>query len=386
MTNWPALAIALGVALLVAYAIAHVVARLVLSGLRAILPDEHENALVHRPKAIVQLLVFLTAAVALAFPAMRLAGYDIRLGGSPEALGVSPVEAGRWLLHDGLRIVLIIVTAYALIRIGSAAARRFEQELSTGTGLDVIERAKRARTLSAMVHKTFTAVVSVLAVLMVLIQLDINIMPVLTGAGIAGLAVGFGAQTLVRDIISGFFLILEDQVRVGDVAVVNGQGGVVEAVNLRTIVLRDEEGTVHVVPNGEVKTLSNRSKDFSFYVFSIAVPFESDPEHVITAMRDAAATLLQDPEFQPVILAPLDVYGVDDFQPGQLVIKGRIKTVPTKQWAVGRELRKRIAAVFNERHIQLPVAQMNVTVNDLAALLGATKGGRESFNEDSARR
>jgi small conductance mechanosensitive channel len=255
---------------------------------------------------------------------MRLVGYDLSVGEgeAQQVLGISPAEIGRWLLYDGLRICVIVIVAYAAIRIGSAVARRFEQELSTGTGLDVIERAKRARTLSAMVQKTFTAVVASLAVLMVLLQLDINIMPVLTGAGIAGLAIGFGAQTLVRDVISGFFLILEDQVRVGDVVMVNGQGGLVEAVNLRTIVLRDEEGTVHVIPNGEVKSLSNRSKDFSFFVISLAVGLEADPDFVSAAMQDAAASLMQDPNFQPHILAPLEVFGIDDFRPGQIVIDG----------------------------------------------------------------
>jgi small conductance mechanosensitive channel len=367
-THWPSLAIALGVTILVAYVIAHVIARLVESGLRAILPDEHEHALVNRPKAIVRLLIFLMTAVALAFPAMRLAGVDMRLGDSQEALGFSPIEIGRWLLHDGLRVCLIVVVAYALIRIGSAVARRFERELSTGTGLDVIERAKRARTLSAMVHKTFTAVVTVIAILMVLIQLDINIMPVLTGAGIAGLAVGFGAQTLVRDVISGFFLILEDQVRVGDVAIVNGQGGLVEAVNLRTIVLRDEEGTVHIIPNGEVKTLANRSRDFSYFVFTVALPFETDPDFVAQVIKDTGASLLADAELRQFILEPLELYGIDDLQPN-LVMKGRIKTVPLKQWTVGRELRKRLAAAFKARNIQLPIAHMNVTVDRIQDLL-----------------
>jgi small conductance mechanosensitive channel len=204
---------------------------------------------------------------------------------------------------------------------------------------------------------------------MVLIQLDINIMPVLTGAGIAGLAVGFGAQTLVRDVISGFFLILEDQVRVGDVAIVNGQGGLVEAVNLRTIVLRDEEGTVHIIPNGEVKTLSNRSKDFSYFVFTVALPFETDPDYVTKVIQEVGATIFGDPAFRPHILEPLEVYGVDDFNAGQIVLKGRIKTVPTKQWTVGRELRKRLAAAFKTRDIQLPVAHMNVTVDSIQDLL-----------------
>src|SRR5215467_2256734 len=218
----------------------------------------------------------------------------------------------RWLLDTGLRIAVIAVTAYFVIRIGSAAARRFEREMSRGTGLDVIERTKRAQTLGRLIQKALSILVILIAGLMILRELQVDITPALTGAGIAGLAIGFGAQTIVRDVISGFFLILEDQCRVGDVAVVNGQGGLVEAVNLRTIVLRDEEGTVHVVPNGEVRTLSNRSKDFSFFVISLPIPYESDPDLVIAAMQHAAATLQTDPMFRSHILAPLEVLGVDD--------------------------------------------------------------------------
>jgi small conductance mechanosensitive channel len=191
-------------------------------------------------------------------------------------------------------------------------------------------------------------------------EFGIDTTPILTGAGIVGVAVGFGSQTLVRDVISGFFLIMEDQVRVGDVAVVNGQGGLVEAVNLRTIVLRDEEGTVHVFPNGEVKTLANKSKDFSYFVISIPIPLEADPTAVGSAIRDAAATLLTDPELRAQILEPFELYGMDGLEPGQFVMKGRIKTVPMKQWTVGRELRARISSTFKERGLDLPKPTMHV--------------------------
>jgi small-conductance mechanosensitive channel len=204
--------------------------------------------------------------------------------------------------------------------------------------------------------------VTSMAALMVLRELDVDITPVLTGAGILGLAVGFGAQTLVRDIISGFFLILEDQVRVGDVAVVNGQGGLVEELNLRTIVLRDESGTVHVFPNGEVKTLANSSKDFSFYVITLKIPSEVDPDMAGALMTSAAATMLEDPEFKPHILEPLEVYGVDSWEPGALTLKARIKTVPLKQWYVGRELRKRLAKAFTEQGIPVPIPEMLVNL------------------------
>jgi moderate conductance mechanosensitive channel len=203
---------------------------------------------------------------------------------------------------------------------------------------------------------------------MIMRELEVDITPVLTGAGIAGLAVGFGAQTLVRDIISGFFLIFEDQVRVGDVAVVNGTGGLVEEVNLRTIVLRDYEGTVHVFPNGEIKTLANKSKDFSYYVIDIGMDYGEDPARVIEAMKDAAGTMLEDPTFQPHILAPLEIAGVDAFAESQVTIRARIKTVPLKQWDVGRELRRRIYLVMRERNIAIPYPQLTIHLENRESL------------------
>lgn len=354
--NWPELTLALTVAFVAAYLVAGIVARFVSTILRAIIPDpETEALLIDRPQRIIKLTIFTVTAVALGLPALKLAGYRGRIGIDPEALG-------RWAFDAGLRIAVICVTAYFLIRIGSAAARRFEREMGRGSGLDVIERTKRAQTLSRLLQKSLTIVVGAIAVLMILRQLDIDITPALTGAGIAGLAVGFGAQTLVRDIISGFFMILEDQVRVGDVAVVNGTGGLVEELNLRTIVLRDEEGAVHVFPNGEVKTLANKSKDFSYYVLSVAIPVEEDPDRVAQAMRDAGASLLADPEFQAHILEPIEVYGIDSWEPGQLTLKGRIKTVPLKQWLVGRELRARIARIFKERGVVVPIPKMDLVL------------------------
>ena len=265
-----------------------------------------------------------------------------------------------WLLATSLRIAVIAIAAYVVIRAGSAATRRFEREMSTGTGLDVVERTKRAQTFARLLQRTVSIVVAAMAGLMILRELDIDITPVLTGAGIAGLAIGFGAQTLVRDVLSGFFMIFEDQVRVGDVVKVNGQGGLVEEVNLRTIVLRDEQGAVHIFPNGEVKTLSNMSKDFSYYVITVGVEFDDDVERATDAMAEAAAGLMREAEYKPYILAPLEIFGVDAFEAGQLVIKARIKTVPLKQWMVGRELRKRIARVFNQRGIRMPTPRMVV--------------------------
>jgi moderate conductance mechanosensitive channel len=363
--NWPELTLALMLAFAASYAVAEFIARLAQSVLRGIISDpELETMLVDRPRRIVKIAIFLVVAGALSFPAMRLAGYRSRFARDPE-------QIARWLFESGLRIAVISVAAYIVIRMGTAGALRFEREMSHGSGLDIIERTKRAQTLSRLIRKSLTITVGSIAILMVLRVLNIDITPVLTGAGIAGLAIGFGAQTLVRDVISGFFLILEDQVRVGDVAVVNGQGGLVEEVNLRTIVLRDEEGAVHVFPNGEVKTLANKSKDFSFYLVTVSIPVEEDPERVTQAMRDAGASLLDDPDFKPHILEPIEVYGIDAWEPGQVTIKARIKTVPLKQWMVGRELRRRITRLFRERGVKVPIPRMELKMDQPDRASGA---------------
>ena len=345
-TNWPELSLALALALVAAYVVTSFLGRRIEAFLRALVPDEREHLLVDSPMPVIRGLLFLLTAFIVGIPGVRLAGFR-RFNRNPEAFA-------EWLLGAGVQIAFIAVAAYIIIRIGRTATRQLEREMSAGTGLDVIERTKRARTIGTLLQNSLVAVVVVIAGLTALRQLGVDITPALTGAGIAGLAVGFGAQTLVRDVISGFFLIVEDQVRVGDVAVVNGTGGLVEAVNLRTIVLRDEEGAVHVFPNGEVKTLANKSKDFAYYVLSVGVPWDEDPDRVADAIKIAADSLLNDPEFRIHILEPLEVYGIDTWEPTQLVLKGRIKTVPLKQWTVGRELRKRIAKTFRERGIRTP--------------------------------
>lgn len=263
-----------------------------------------------------------------------------------------------------LRILLIALAGFFVIRVGSAAARRLERQMSGGATPDELERAKRAQTIARILQKTLSVVILTIGGLMILRELDIDITPILTGAGIAGLAVGFGAQTLVRDVLSGFFLIVENQVRVGDAAVVNGQGGLVEEVNLRTLVLRDEKGTVHIFPNGEVKTLANQSKDFAYAVVTVTVAFDSDVDRAIAALHEAAEAVGRDPDLRPHILEPLEVLGVDAFDAaGHLVVKARIKTAPLKQWGVGRELRKQIARVFSHRGVEMPTPNMHVRLD-----------------------
>jgi small conductance mechanosensitive channel len=304
---------------------------------------------------VVRLVTFLVAFAVLAFPALDLAGVQV-------GVGLHSDQLGRWAAETGVRIVALLLLAFAVARFVSAVIVRAERDMMTGTGLDALERRKRAQTIASVVRRALAALIWTTAVLIVLRELDVDITPVLTGAGIVGLAIGFGAQTLVRDVITGFFLIIEDQVRVGDVAMVNGIGGLVEQINLRTIVLRDFEGVVHVVPNGEIKTLANRTKDFSYYVIDLGVEYSEDTDRIVGLVQQAARELLDDGAYAPSILAPLEVVGVDDFRESSVSLKFRIKTIPLKQWEVGRELRRRIKRIFDREGIRMPGPRLDITI------------------------
>jgi small conductance mechanosensitive channel len=344
-----ALLFAIAATLVAAWIAARLARRITAGWLRALLRDTIAASSPHvrGPLRVVAAAAFIFVTAILLFPAFEMAGLHPRTG-------VPLRRLSTWTFSAGLRVVLIVLLAYALVRITALLARRFEHEMTLGTGLDALERAKRARTLGAVVQSAMTVLVVAIAVPMVLLEFRLDILPVLTGAGIAGLAVGFGAQTLVRDIISGFFLILENQVRVGDAAAINGTAGLVEAINLRTIVLRDIEGTVHVFPNGAITTLANRSKDFSYYVIDLAVSYYEDSDRITAVLHDVGADLQRDPSFGPAILEPLEILGIDAFGDWSMQMKVRIKTVPLKQWFVGRELRRRIVQAFRRHGFAIP--------------------------------
>lgn len=311
--------------------------------------------LAQRTLRVARVLTFFVVFVVLAFPALDLAGFR-------PGVGLNSEDLGNWAARTGVRIVALLLLAFVVVRVITIVISRAEMDLSVGTGLDALERRKRAQTIASLARRVLTGLIWTTAILIILRELDVDITPVLAGAGILGLAVGFGAQTLVRDIISGFFLIIEDQVRVGDVAVVNGTGGLVEQINLRTIVLRDFEGMVHMFPNGEIKTLANRTKDYAFYVIDMPIPHDADIDQMAGLVREAGATLLADPQFAPSILEPVEIVGVDDFRDATVIFKLRIKTIPLKQWEVGRELRRRIKLLMDRDGLRFPFPQRQVHV------------------------
>lgn len=355
--DWQTLALAVLPAVLIAWLVARSIRRLATRALEAIVRDSiaTSSPLVRGPLRLIGVATFLLILGLVIGPVLEIAGLQPRTG-----IRLRPLAT--WAFQSGLRVLLIAALAYALVRAVTLLVKRFEHEVNLGTGLDALERAKRARTLGSLVRNVASALIVGVAALMVLRELGIDIAPVLAGAGVAGLAIGFGAQTLVRDIISGFFLILEDQVRVGDVAAINGQGGLVEAINLRTIVLRDSEGTVHVFPNGAIDTLANRSKDFSYYLIDLGISYREDPDRVTRVLKEIGAAMQADDKYGPMILAPIEVFGVNAFGEWAVQLQLRIKTVPLKQWEVGRELRRRILKVFDEQGIEIPFPERVVTM------------------------
>lgn len=354
---WVNVAAAVAVVAAIAYMVAEIAGRFARAALVAIVHREHPGVAispsVRRPIRIIRAAVFVATAVALLLPALDLLGVGPRVGATSATLG-------EWVFGSGLRIAVIAILAYVMIRIIAATARRLEDELARQETPDMIERLKRARTLSHLVQKALTAIIVVIAALMMLHELRVDITPILTSAGILGLAVGFGAQTLVKDLIAGFFLTFENQVRVGDVATINGTGGLVEEINLRTIVLRDINGAVHVFPNGSIERLSNLTKDFSYYVIDIGVRYNEDPDEVADVLRHIGREMQADPRFGPNILEPLEVLGVDAFGESQVTLKIRIKTQPQKQWEVGREMRRRIKKAAAAKGIEIPFRHVAV--------------------------
>lgn len=216
------------------------------------------------------------------------------------------------------------------------------------------ELEKRANTIVGMIRRAAVALIWSVALVMALREIGFDVTPILAGAGVVGLAVGFGAQNLVRDVISGFFMLAENQIRINDVVVINGTGGLVEEINLRTTVLRSQDGGVHVFPNGTINTLSNLTREFSYYIFDLSVAYQEDTDRVTDVLRELGDEMRQEPQYAALIVEPLEVLGVDRFTDSAVMIRARIKTRPMRQWVVGREMNRRIKKRFQALGIEIP--------------------------------
>lgn len=258
----------------------------------------------------------------------------------------------EWIVTDGLLIVVIVIAMLMGVALLKRGLIRLQQFIE-GTLPDQAQ-IQRARTLTDVVGDLMRVLIVGIGVSTIFSQLGIDLGPLLVAAGIGGIAIGFGAQSLVKDVIAGFFILLENQIRVGDVVNIAGVGGLVEDVGLRTITLRDLSGNVHIVPNGAIDKVMNMTKDFSRYVFNVGVAYREDVDEVMNVLKEIAAELQQDPELGPDILEPLEMLGVDQFADSAVMIKCRITTKPIRQWAVGREMNRRIKKAFDARGIEIP--------------------------------
>ncbi|HOP85881.1 MAG TPA: mechanosensitive ion channel family protein [Syntrophorhabdaceae bacterium] len=267
-------------------------------------------------------------------------------------------KGAEWLLSNGLRILFIVLFTWFFLKLKKKVTERFITFLLQKK--EDAEFQKRTQTLVTIIRYALTAVILAVASMMILKELGINIGPVLAAAGILGVALGFGAQSLVKDILSGFFIILEDQIRVGDVVEIGGKSGLVEKIGLKTTVLRDLAGNVHFVPNGEIKVVTNMTKEYSRYVLDIGVAYKEDVDKVMEVIKEIDEGLRNDPDFKDDIIAPIEVLGVDQFASSSVIIKARTTTMPLKQWRVGREFNRRIKKRFDELGIEIPFPHMTL--------------------------
>jgi moderate conductance mechanosensitive channel len=263
-----------------------------------------------------------------------------------------PRSLARWAATHGINVLIIVAGAWVIVRAANLAIEHLQFKLSRSHASTDLEWQRRATTLGGILSSLVSAAVGFVAALMLLRELAIDVLPILTGAGIVGLAVGFGAQNLVRDVISGFFLILEDQVRIGDVARINGVQGSVEQINLRTIVLRDGEGAVQVFPNGTITALANLSKQFAYAVVDMKVAYNENMDRVMGTMREVGTQMQNDGTWGSLVLAPLDIVGIESLEGGTATIRVKFKTLPLSQGKVANELRRRLMGAFVGRGIK----------------------------------
>jgi len=275
-------------------------------------------------------------------------------------IDISTVQelAIAWLITNGVKILAILVVAYiAHLVVVKLAGRFIVRMMARHHFINDEARTKREDTLVKVIHGTAHIVIVVTALLMILSALGVDIGPLLAAAGIAGLAFGFGGQYLIKDIISGLFIILENQYRVNDIVCFDGTCGLVEDITLRMTTLRDLDGTVHHVPHGEVKKVANLSKYYARVNLDIGVAYSSDLEKVIEVVNRVGSEMAEDPAWKDLILKPPQFLRVNDFADSAIVIKILGETKPIKQWDVTGELRKRLKIAFDKEGIEIPFPQ-----------------------------
>ena len=259
---------------------------------------------------------------------------------------------------DLLHIVVILTLAWFLMALSRKLTRTFRDYMNTRA--DSAEEIRRIETLARVFRYVSTAVISLVAGMLALSELGISIAPILGAAGVVGLAVGFGAQSLIKDYFNGFFLLLENQIRQGDVVEVCGKTGTVEDITLRYVCLRDYEGSVHYIPNGLITTVTNKSRGFAYAVIDVSVAYRESVDEVYTVMREVATELRASADFAEKILEDIDIAGVQDWADSAVIVRCRFKTIALEHWGVRREFLRRLKEAFDARGIEIPYPHLTV--------------------------
>lgn len=297
------------------------------------------------------------------------------------------------IISSCLRILMVLLLTWIAMKLLSLFVSHLERDLlfkSQKEGEPPSESRKRIETITRLVKQGLMLALWTTASLVILQEIGVEVGPIIASAGIAGVALGFGAQNLVRDMIAGFFIILENQIRVGDVAIINDTGGLVERINFRTTVLRDLAGVVHVFPNGAIEKLANMTNEWSAYVFDLRVSYLEDTDRAIGIIRSVGEKMLSEPKYRTMMLGEPEIFGVDVLDESWVIIKGRLRTKPIRQWDVGREFLRRIKLAFDEHGIEFPATRRSLALHDserqsaLLETLGAhMRDGRDDFRAGS---
>jgi len=270
------------------------------------------------------------------------------------------IDSINWLSvgATAIRVVVIFALAYGLTRLFRRLLSLFRRRITSH--MDDVEQVRRVETLARVFRYVTTVLVSLIAGMLILSEIGVSIAPILGAAGVVGLAVGFGAQSLIKDYFTGFFLLLENQIRQGDVVDAGGKSGAVEEVTLRYVRLRDYDGVVHFIPNNLITTVSNMSRGFAFAVVDAAVAYREDLDHVMRVMWRVGAELHKDEVFGAKIIADLEMAGVDKWAESSVIVRCRFKVLPLEQWNVKREFLHRLKKAFDEEGIEIPYPHLTV--------------------------
>jgi small-conductance mechanosensitive channel len=269
-------------------------------------------------------------------------------------------QLGARLLGSLVSVGLTVGVALVVWEVANAAIQRYLMRLSRDAQA---ARSARVRTLLPMLRTLLSGTIIVFVALNVLTEIGVNVAPLIAGAGVIGLAIGFGSQTLVRDVITGVFLLFEDAVAVGDVVNVGGLAGVVEQLSIRSIKLRAQDGSIHIIPFSAVTTVTNMTRDFSFAVLDVSVGYGEDTDRVCEVMKEVAAEIRADPKFNPIIRDELELLGVERLADSGVLIRARIKGEPMARWNIGREFNRRIKQRFDKLGIEIPYPHQKLVID-----------------------